>query len=126
MPMSAEEPGYLYHYTEAAHADSIAEDEAFLVGGGVRFGPGLYATDLEPAEASDEEIRAACFEADGADPAFSGVLCLFHSPAFEEVEPRVFMIAAEEVGEVIPIEAILKGVGRRALGEDWEIEPWPP
>jgi hypothetical protein len=121
---------YLFHYTEARLAQQIAEDEVFEVGGGANFGPGLYATDLRPEEASPEEIRAVCFAGDAAENALNGLLVLLEDDPltpFEEVEgeKRIFRLPVEEVGEIIPIESILVGVGRRLADGSWEILAWP-
>lgn len=122
---------YRFHYTEVRLAQQIAEDEVFQVGGGANFGPGLYATDLPPEEASPEEIRAICFAGDAAENALNGVLVLLGDDPqtpFESIEgeKRVFRVPADEVGEVIPIESILVGVGwRREGGGGWEILAWP-
>jgi hypothetical protein len=121
---------YLFHYTEAWLAAQIAEDEIFEVGGGANFGPGLYATDLHPDEASPEEIRAICFAGDAAGNALDGVLVVLGDDPlipFEAVEGEkgVYRLPAEEVGDVIPIEGILVGVGRRLPGGGWEILSWP-
>lgn len=121
---------YLFHYTESRLAWQIAEDEVFEVGGGANFGPGLYATDLRPEEASPEEIRAVCFAGDAAENALNGVLVLLADDPltpFEEVEgeKRIFRLPTEEVGEVIAIESILVGVGRRLADGYWEILAWP-
>jgi hypothetical protein len=119
---------YLFHYTEAEYAAQIAADEIFEVGLGAHFGPGLYATDLPPVEATPEEIRAICFAGDAADNAFSGVLVLLGDDPltpFEPVDERIFRIPADEVGEVIAIESILVGVGRRLSDGSWEIAVWP-
>lgn len=121
---------YVFHYTEAFLAAQIATDEVFTVGPGANFGPGLYATNLVPGEASPEEIRAVCFAGDAADVAFSGVIVLLADDPqwpFEEIEGEkgVFRLPAEEVGEVIPIEAIMVGFGRRLSGGGWKILAWP-
>lgn len=119
---------YLFHYTEAEYAAQIAADEIFEVGLGAHFGPGLYATDLPPAEATPDEIRVICFAGDAADNAFNGVLVLLADDPlipFEAVDKRIFRIPADEIGDVIPVEAILVGVGRRLPGGGWEIMAWP-
>lgn len=121
---------YVFHYTEGFLAAQIALDEVFEVGPGANSGPGLYATDLAPNEATPDEIRDICFGGDAAGNAFSGVLVLLSDDPllrFEEVEgeKRIFLLPAEEVGELIPIESILVGVGRRNSGGGWEILAWP-
>lgn len=121
---------YVFHYTEAAYARQIAEDEHYFVGGGANFGFGLYATDLEPREASPDEIRAICFGGDDAPGnALDGVLVLLSDDpkmGFQEVEPRVFLLPAEEgAGEMIPLHPILVAIGQRKLANSWEIEVWP-
>lgn len=120
---------YLFHYTAATYAREIAEDGNYLVGGGAQFGYGLYTTDLRPEEADPEEIRAICFGGDAPDVAFDGVLVLLgddHLLRFEEVEPSVFLLPAEEgEGQIIPLHPILVGIGQRKLGNSWEFETWP-
>jgi hypothetical protein len=119
---------YVFHYTEAAAARQIAADANFFVGGGALFGPGLYATDLAPDEASEDEIRTVCFEGDGASIAYSGVLVLLADDPltpFEEVDRRVFLLADWESRGFIPLHPILVGVGERLESEKWEIETWP-
>jgi len=120
---------YLFHYTEARLARQIAEDEHFLVGTGALHGPGLYATDLMPLEATPEEIRAICFGGDAASLAFDGVLVLLADDPltpFERVEPRVHLLNAPEgIGEVIPLHSLLIGVGWREASGIWTIECWP-
>ena len=44
MAWTGEAPTYLFHYTEAEHAEEIADDGHFRVGTGANFGFGLYAT----------------------------------------------------------------------------------
>lgn len=121
---------YIFHYTEAAYARQIAEDEYYFVGPGANFGFGLYATDLEPQDATPGEIRAICYGGDDAPGiAFDGVLVLLSDDPklrFQEVEPGVFLLPAEEgEGEMIPLHPILVGIGQRKLGKFWEIEAWP-
>ncbi len=120
--------GYLYHYTESHLALAIAESAIFEVGGGAQYGVGLYATDLAPEEASDEEIQAICFEGEAARNAFSGVLVLLAGDpafAFEEVEKRIYLIERDEVGERIETDTILVGVGTRPPDGRWTIRAWP-
>jgi hypothetical protein len=121
---------YLFHYTEARNVEEIADTEIFEVGGGANFGPGLYATDLAPEDASPDEIRAICFGGDAAANALNGVLVLLAddpSTPFEEIEDeiRIYRVPADEVGDLIPIESILVGVGSRLPGGPWEIYTWP-
>jgi hypothetical protein len=119
---------YLYHYTESHLALAIAETGVFEVGGGAQYGVGLYATDLRPEEASEEEIQAICFEGEAARNAHGGVLVLLGDDdqlAFEEVEKRIFLFRRHEVGEFIEIDTILVGVGTRPPGRGWTILSWP-
>jgi hypothetical protein len=120
---------YLFHYTEAAYARQVAADEHFLVGPGALFGPGLYATDISPEDASPDEIRAICFGGDAPTIAFDGVLVLLGDDPlqpFVEVEPRIFVLPAEDgIGEIIPMHSLLVGFGQRKLGNSWEIQTWP-
>lgn len=118
----------VFHYTEASAARRIAADENFLVGGGAQFGPGLYATNLDPEEASEEEIKAICFEGDGAAIAYSGVLVLLGDDPltpFEEVDKRIFLLPDSENRGYVPLHPILVGVGERLDDGRWEIEGWP-
>lgn len=119
---------YVFHYTEDHLAQQIAEDEHFLVGPGAQFGPGIYATDLAPEDATPDEIRDICFGGDAADVAFNGVLVLLADDPFSpfvEVDRRVFLLSVEAVGEVVPIHALLVAVGTREPHGVWKIEPWP-
>lgn len=129
-PWQDEGGEYLYHYTEAGYARSIADDEYFMVGDGAHYGYGLYATDLVPAEASPSEIRRVCFSGDAPKNAFDGVLVLLADDPqtpFESVDDQIYLLEGEEQspGELIPMFSILVGVGTRLVGADWEIESWP-
>lgn len=125
MARTGEAPTHLFHYTEAEHAEAIAADGYFQVGTGANFGSGLYATDLAPEEATQEEIQAVCFEGDAADRDFGGVVVLkgrhpLHH--FVEVDRRVFLLPAEEgVGQLIPVEQILLAVGQWKESQ-WQVE----
>lgn len=127
MAWTGEAPTYLFHYTEAEHAEEIAAAGYFHVGTGAHFGFGLYATDLSPEEATPEEIRAVCFEGDAPKKVCDGLVVLAgtnpHYP-FAEVDRRVFLFPAEEgVGQLIPVEPILLAVGWWEEGR-WRVEPW--
>jgi hypothetical protein len=122
-----EAPTHLFHYTEAEHAEAIAADGYFQVGPGANFGFGLYATDLSLDEATPEEVRAVCFEGDASDQSFNGVVVLEARNLqhhFTEVDRRIFLLPAPEgVGQLIPLERILAGVGKRE-GLRWRIRSW--
>jgi hypothetical protein len=119
---------YVFHYTEREYALKIAAEEIYEVGHGALFGFGLYATDLRPEDASPEEIRWICFGGDAAENGLNGVLVLLaddpHTP-FEEVEKGIYRLPAEKLGDLIPVESILVGVGSRSPGGAWEISAWP-
>ncbi len=123
MAWTGETPTYLFHYTEAEHAQEIVADGYFRVGPGANFGFGLYATDLTPAEATPEEIRAVCFEGDAPNGKFDGVVMLegrHPHHRFEEVDRRVFLLPAQEgFGELIPLHTILVAAWLR-VGDRWE------
>lgn len=127
MAWIGEAPTHLFHSTEAEHAEAIVADGYFQVGPGANSGFGLYATDLAPEEASQEEIQEICFEGDARDRDFGGVVVLkgrhpLHR--FAEVDRRVFLLPAEEgVGQLITVERILLAVGRWEEGR-WQVEAW--
>ena len=118
----------LFHYTTREFAEEVIVD---LEGPGVAaeiwdgiYGPGFYALDLGPDDASREDLRWECFGDARSEHPMDGVLVLdpdMAVPSFEHQGAHVWLMPGsagwpESIGHLI----VAVGVWRR-MAPEWEL-----
>ena len=123
-------PPRLFHYcSERAATDILAEEPPyFLVGTGSSYGWGMYATDMEPVDATTiDDVSTHCFAGQATAAEFSHVLLLHPANAVDRFEqtanPYEWMLLRDAPGAIIDLETLLFEA-RRLDGSAWTVI-WP-
>jgi hypothetical protein len=85
------------------------------------YGPGIYALDLGPFDASREELRWECFADTRPEHPMDGVLVLDSDlavPQFEHQDKHIWLMPGEP-GSRVPLDPMVSAVG--TWDGDWGI-----
>ena len=107
-------PDRLFHYcSERAATDILdAEPPYFLVGPGSAHGWGMYATDIEPVDATSiDDVSTHCFAGQATAAELSHVLVLHPANAVDRFEqtsnPYEWMILRDAPAAIVELETLL-------------------
>lgn len=117
----------LFHYTTHEFASECRREfdalGVYIEPSDGLYGPGIYALDLAPGQASRDELRWHCFGDARPDHPMDGALAIDASlsvRAFERVDSHIWLLSAA-LGSPVPADHMIDSIATWTNARGWEL-----